>query len=137
MQNRTINQGVTNTLKGKVPAFSPKAQNKHFVVGPTLDNGIRECNWSAAQTSHLEDANKNPSDIVAVVVAADVTAATDDMTLVVEWQVGLYASVMALFLLMRSMSEVERWTCLLEPRAWGDIPRKGTSPSARRSESRG
>ena len=50
---------------------------------------------------------------------------------------GLYVSVMALFLLTRSMSEVERWACLLEPRAWGEIPRKGTSPSARRSESRG
>lgn len=46
-------------------------------------------------------------------------------------------SVMALFLLMRSMSEVERWTCLLEPRASEDIPGKGMSPSARRSESRG
>ena len=46
-------------------------------------------------------------------------------------------SVMALFLLMRSMSEVERWACLLEPRAWGEIPRKETSPSARRLESRG
>lgn len=90
MRTRTINQGVTNTSKGKVPAFSPKIQNKHFEVGPNsdapLDNGIRECNWSAAQTFHPENANSYPSDfdIVAVVVAADVTAGTDDMSLVVE-----------------------------------------------------
>lgn len=64
-------------------------QNKHFEVGPNpyapLDNGIRECNWGAAQTSHLEDADSHPSDdIVGVVVAAGATAGTVDMTLVVE-----------------------------------------------------